>query len=130
MVKRSAQDLNTAKSILARAAKRLEFAETQQIDIDNAPFIFEDVYEVMRECVLALMIARGFKPYSHEATVAFLNDYYLTEFGEKKVRAFDRYRIMRNDIMYRASSTNVDETKKSMGVAVDFVSITRQLFEK
>ena len=114
MVRQGFKDKNTAKTIIARAAKRLEYIRSQEINQDTAPFIFEDVYEVMRECLHGLMIAEGYKPFSHEATVAFVNDNYMDFFGEKSVKGFDRYRIIRNDIMYRANSASMEETIPSV----------------
>lgn len=85
--------------MIGRASKRLEYVRSQLINEDNSPFLFEDIYEVMRECIHCLMAANGYKPYSHEATVAFLEEYYKSYFGEKLVEAFNRYRIIRNNML-------------------------------
>ncbi|CAJ37579.1 HEPN domain-containing protein [Methanocella arvoryzae] len=130
MVRQGSKDRNTANNILTRATKRLGFIRLQEINQDTAPFIFEDAYEVMRECVHALMITEGYKPFSHEATVAYLNDKRKEYFEEKLVRAFDRYRVIRNDIMYRANSTSMEETIKALEIADEFVRITRELLDK
>ncbi|WP_424359656.1 hypothetical protein [Methanocella sp. MCL-LM] len=129
MVRQGSKDRNTAKNILARATKRLGFIRSQEINQDTAPFIFEDAYEVMRECVHALMITEGYKPFSHEANVAYLNDEQKEHFEEKFVRAFDRYRIIRNDITYRANSTSMEETTKALEIAGKFVQLTQNIFD-
>lgn len=128
MVRQGSKDKNTAKNILARATRRLEFVRSQEINQDTAPFIFEYAYEVIRECVHGLMIAEGYKPYSHEATVAFIDERYKDQFGEKLVRAFDRYRIIRNDIMYRANPVSMEETIKALETADEYVRITQGIF--
>lgn len=111
----------------ARASKRLEYVKSQSITEDNASFLFEDIYEIMRECIQGLMAANGYKPYSHEATVAFLDEYYKPYFGEKLVEAFNRYRIIRNNIMYRANSISKEDTVKALAVAENFVRKTAEL---
>ncbi len=113
--------------MLARASKRLEYVKSQSIDEDNVSFLFEDIYEIMRECVHGLMSANGYKPYSHEATVAFLEEYYKSYFGERLVGAFNRYRIIRNNIMYRANSVSKEDAVKALEIAEIFVRKTAEL---
>lgn len=125
LVKQCSRDPGTAKAIFTRATKRLEYVKAQTIDQDNASFIFEDIYEVMRECIHSLMIRDGYKPYSHEAVVAFVNDRYQREFGDKLINRFDRYRIIRNSSMYRANFVSEEEASKAGGAADDFVRITK-----
>ena len=116
-----------SKAMIARASKRLEYVRSQSITEDNASFLFEDIYEIMRECVHGLMAANGYKPYSHEATVAFLNEHYKPYFGEKLIEDFNRYRIIRNNIMYRANSVSKEEATKALDVAENFVRKTADL---
>ncbi|VVB97725.1 Uncharacterised protein [uncultured archaeon] len=113
--------------MIMRASKRLEYVKSQSITEDNASFLFEDIYEIMRECVHGLMAANGYKPYSHEATVAFLDENYKSYFGEKLVEAFNRYRIIRNNIMYRANFVSKEEAINALDVAENFVRKTTDL---
>jgi len=127
LVRQGSKDPGESKAMIGRASKRLEYVRTQSITEDNSSFLFEDIYEIMRECIHCLMAANGYKPYSHEATVAFLEEYYKSYFGEKLVEAFNRYRIIRNNIMYRANSINKEETIKALDVAEIFVRKTTEL---
>lgn len=127
MAKHCSIDPGASKAIFTRATKRLDYVKTQKIDQDNASFIFEDIYEVMRECAHSLMIKDGYKPYSHEAVVAFINDRYLKEYGDKLINRFDRYRIIRNNSMYRANFVSEEEASKAINVADDFVRITKEI---
>jgi uncharacterized protein (UPF0332 family) len=126
LAKKCSNDPGTARTIFLRATKRQEYVKTQIIDQDNASFIFEDIYEVMRECIQSLMIRDGFKPYSHEAVVAFVNDRYQKEFGDNLINRFDRYRVIRNNSMYRAGFISEEEASKALRVADDFVKITKE----
>ena len=127
LVRQGSKDPGESKAMIARASKRLEYVRSQPITEDNASFLFEDIYEIMRECVHGLMAANGYKPYSHEATVAFLDEHYRSYFGEKLVEAFNRYRIIRNNIMYRANFVSKDEAIKALDVAENFVKKTANL---
>lgn len=127
LAKKCSKDLITAKTIFTRATKRLEYIKPQEIDQDNASFIFEDIYEVIRECVQSLMIKDGFKPYSHEATIAFAVDRYKEKFGDKLINTFDRYRVIRNNSMYRANIVSEEEASKAISVAGELVNITKDI---
>ncbi len=127
LVRQGSKDPAESKAMITRASKRLEYVKSQSITENNASFLFEDIYEIMRECVHGLMAANGYKPYSHEATVAFLYEYYKPYFGEKLVEAFNRYRIIRNNIMYRANFVSEEEAIKALDVAENFVRKTADL---
>ncbi len=127
LVRQGSKDAGEAKALVARASKRLEYVRSQSITEDNASFLFEDIYEVMRECVHGLMAANGYKPYSHEATVAFLEEYYKPYFGEKLVESFNRYRIIRNNVIYRANSVSKEEAVKALDIAENFLRKTTEL---
>ena len=126
-MRQGSKDPGESKAMIARASKRLEYVKSQSITEDNASFLFEDIYEIMRECVHGLMAANGYKPYSHEATVAFLDEHYKSYFGEKLVEAFNRYRIIRNNIMYRANFVSKYEAIKALDIAENFVRKTTDL---
>jgi uncharacterized protein (UPF0332 family) len=120
-VKRISPNTNECISLLKKAVARIAYVTKQEIDEDNAIFIFEDIYECMREAVQALMSLKGYKPYSHEATVAFLSKFYHDNFNENEIRAFDRFREMRNDIVYSSRYISEDEAKEALSFAVKFV---------
>ncbi len=60
------------------------------------------------------MSQKGFKPYSHEAIIAFLQKYYPEEIKPHETNTLDRHRIIRNNLLYRASSINKKETGKAL----------------
>jgi len=127
LARQCSKDPGATNAIFTRATKRLEYVKAQRIDQDNAPFIFEDIYEVMRECIQSLMIRDGYKPYSHEAVVTFVNDRYQREYGDKLINRFDRYRVIRNNSMYRANFISEEEATKAINVADDFVNIPKEI---
>ncbi len=127
LVRKGSKDPGESKAMIGRASKRLDYVKSQSITEDNSSFLFEDIYEIMRECIHSLMAANGYKPYSHEATVAFLEEYYKSYFGERLIEAFNRYRIIRNNIMYRANSINKEDTMNALDIAENFVRKTIEL---
>ena len=62
----------------------------------------------------ALMAMMGFKPYSHEATIAFAKEYYPNQIKFKIISDMDGLRRIRNDIKYRAKAVTVDDATESL----------------
>jgi hypothetical protein len=80
---------------------------------------------VIRECGQSLMIVDGYKAEnSHEAVIAFVNEYYHNEFGEKLIADFDRYRILRHNSVYSASYISPETTEKALTTACEYTKIT------
>jgi hypothetical protein len=127
-VEKVSKDMGTARSLIEKAEKRMRFVKSIKITDDNASFVFEEIYTVIRECAQCLMIADGYKSKSsHEAAIAFIADKYR-EFGEKLVVDFDRYRKMRNDSVYRDNYVSADVAAEAMGIAEEYIRITRLIF--
>lgn len=128
LARRGSKDIGTARSMINRASRRLQFARSQNVGQDNASFVFEEIYEAMRECAHGMMAADGYKPdNSHEAIVSFIDEFYRNDFGEKLIRTLDRYRIMRNDSIYRLDNVSEEETIKALVIADQFLKVTREL---
>jgi hypothetical protein len=118
------KDPGAARSMFENAQKRLQFVSSLTIDDDNAPFIFEIIYEVIRECSQSLMMADGYKPENHEVAVAFVSDFHKGIFGESLINEFDRYRKTRHESMYRSGYVSKDMASEALEVAVEYVRIT------
>ncbi|WP_424359670.1 hypothetical protein [Methanocella sp. MCL-LM] len=128
VVNRSA-DPGAARSMIEKAEKRYRFITTLTIDEDNATFIFEEIYTVIRECAQCLMMADGYNSkYSHEAPIAFISEKYR-EFGDQLAAEFDRYRKKRNDSIYRDTYASLRETTEALKVAEEYIRITRLIFD-
>lgn len=54
-------DPAAARSMIEKAEKRFKFVTSLIIDVDNATFIFEELYTVIRECAQCLMMADGYR---------------------------------------------------------------------
>ena len=127
--KRKTPDFEEAKSLLKKAESRLSYIKTRETNEKTAQFILEDSYEGIRESAQALMSIKGFKPYSHEATISFIKEFYSSSFNEGEIRKFDRFRILRNDSVYSAKPINSEDAKTSFLFAIDFINKVKLLLE-
>lgn len=128
MVKKTTPNRESAAALMNRAYSRLEYVRSQKVTKETAAFIFEDIYEVLREGSQALMELNGFKPYSHEAQVAFLRDKYKVR--EDLVSTFDRLRILRNKSVYGAGNISPETCNEALRFAVSILPELKKLFEK
>jgi uncharacterized protein (UPF0332 family) len=128
LVKAVRPNKENAKALMNRAYERLEYVRNQKITSFTATFIFEDVYESLREGAQALMELKGYKPYSHEAIISFLRDNY--KFQQKFLSAFDRYRILRNKCLYGAAQLSAETCKEALGFLAGFLPELRKELEE
>ncbi len=127
MVKKSSPNEESANAIMEKATARLKYVREQNITKETAPFVFENIYETLRESCQALMELKGYKPYSHEAHVAFLNEYY--NFPTQFIETFNRFRILRNKLVYGAAQISPESCKDALGFAVSFLPKVKQSFD-
>lgn len=107
-----------AHALKDEAENRARFLKTIPSREENANYILENAYDILRAHIEAKMLLAGYKSYSHEATVA-----YLYEIGGKEgdVRFVDEMRQIRNGIKYDGKKTTLTYAKK----AVSFVNAYR-----
>jgi uncharacterized protein (UPF0332 family) len=119
-------DREEAKSLMNKAVQRLDYVKSQEINEDTAPFIFEDIYETLREAAQSLMSLKGYKPFSHEALISFLKEFY--NFPEHEISAFDRYRILRNKTVCCAANVSTGVCRDALKFAEGFLPKLRKEF--
>ncbi len=119
-VKKKSADPEEASSLMQKARNRLRYVEAQELDDDSAPFIFENAYLSAREAAQSLLSLAGFKPYSHEATIAFIKEHHSNILDEADAAEFDRLRQLRADSEYRAVNISVDEARECVAFAKSF----------
>lgn len=118
LAKRDMPDKIEAEALIKKAEDRMNFSiNVRKIDEMTSQFVFEDIYDCMREAAQSLMSLKGYKPYSHEAVISFLNEFF--EFSPDDLKAFDRFRILRNKTMYRGEKISSETCKE----AIDFLHI-------
>ena len=129
-VKRKTPDSEEAKALLKKAKNRLEYTESREITVNTSQFVLEDSYEAVRESAQALMSINGFKPYSHEATISFIKEFYSSDFNEEELYKFNRFRQLRNDSVYKAKIVANEDAKASVLFAIGFINKVNLLLKQ
>jgi uncharacterized protein (UPF0332 family) len=106
----------------------MNYIKKQEINEDTSAFIFEDIYETLREVAQSLMSLKGYKPYSHEALLSFLKEFY--PFPEHEISSFDRYRILRNKTVYCAANVSPEVCKEALKFSETFLPKLQNAYEK
>ena len=115
LAKRSVINPSLAKSLMEKAELRLKLLNEDKITDEMASIMFEETYETIREASQSLMQVKGFKPYSHDALIAFLIKEKLMP--EQFIKSFDRYRILRNKSVYEAQRVSIETCKEAIQFA-------------
>lgn len=111
-VKRQTKNEILAKALLRGSADRLSFIKRLGLSEENAKYIVENSYDVIRELIEARLSIDGFKSYSHEATILFLKKF--PEFKESEISFIDNLRKIRNGIKYYGKEAHVNEAKTAL----------------
>lgn len=128
-VKKSHLDISEARALISKAKRRLERAKDDKITPKNTDLIFEDAYEVIRESAQSLMSIKGYKPYSHEATISFVKTFYK-EFSGYEINAFNRFRKLRNDSVYKVVIIGKDDAREVISFAEKFLKKVSSILTK
>ena len=112
--KRKTPDIVEAKALIEQSKDRLNYIQPKEINQKTAKFIFQDAYEATREAAQSLMSIKGFKPYSHEATISFIKDFYSDNFSEVDIHKFNYFRDLRNNSIYKAVKVTEKEATSSI----------------
>lgn len=118
-VEKQSPNPQKALSLMNKSIRRIEHIKAQKLNAEDAEFLFEDIYESIREAGQSLMALRGYKPLSHEAVIAFIRDVYNLD--PEKINKFDRYRKIRNKLVYEADKIAIEDVKEALQFAIMFV---------
>ena len=112
LVRKSLPNPSMARSLLQKAEIRFKMIKKNEIRQEEASIVFEEVYEALRESLQALMEIKGFKPYSHEAIVSFINEHNLL--SKEKSIIIDNYRVLRNNSVYKAEKISTQKCEEAL----------------
>jgi uncharacterized protein (UPF0332 family) len=128
LARKVSADFEEAKSFMNKAILRVDYVKKQEINEDTSSFIFEDIYETIREAAQSLMSLKGYKPYSHEALISFLKEFY--KFPEHEISSFDRYRILRNKTVYCAANVSPEVCRDALAFLEAFLPKLKSAYGK
>ena len=112
-VKKQSPNKNLAFSTFKDSLERIEFSK-QLLHKAKSKYVLENAYESMREAADAILYLRGFKSFSHEASIVYLDK---EGFNEKDIIEFDRFRRIRNGIKYYGKDCDISDAKQSIQLA-------------
>ena len=117
-VKGRSPDKNLAYSTFKESLERIDFAR-QLFNKAKPKYVLENAYEAMREAADSILYLKGFKSFSHEASIAYL----LKEgFNEKDILEFDRFRRIRNGIKYYGKDCDLSDAEQAIHLADKIIS--------
>lgn len=129
LAKKESLNIVEARSLMEKAEGRLEYSiKIREINDNTAPYIFEDIYECIREASQSLMSIKGYKPYSHEALIPFMKEFF--DFSENDLKSFDRYRILRNKAVYRGEKISKESCNEALKFLLKFMPEIKKEFKK
>ena len=117
-VKKQSPNKNLAYSTFKESLERIEFAR-QLLHKAKPKYVLENAYEAMREAADVVLYLRGFKSFSHEASIVYL----LKEgFNEEEITEFDRFRRIRNGIKYYGKDCDASDAEQAISLADKIIS--------
>lgn len=118
-VRKAVIDKGTIKALIMTAERNLKVISQIKIDEESASTVFKNHYDSLREICEALALSRGYKIYLHEAIGLFLKSV-LNE--EVLFIRFDKFRIMRNKLVYYGKETNAAENILAIRQITEMIS--------
>lgn len=128
-VKKVKENSEQAKALFELANKRLESINKRRKD-EYPQFLIESYYETIKELISALLAIHGYKSYSHECLVTFLEEFYPTLLDESQLHFLDSLRKLRSDIRYRGRDIADDYLKRNISVIEKIIKNLINLLEK
>ncbi len=111
VIRRIQADAGVVKSLIKISDANLKTISKLKLDEETHLTIFKNYYDSLREICEAVALLRGYKIYQHEAVGLFLREI-LKE--ESIFYKFDRFRIMRNGLIYYGRLIEFNETKQAI----------------
>ncbi|MBR9701992.1 hypothetical protein GOV13_03650 [Candidatus Pacearchaeota archaeon] len=107
LVMKASPNLARARSLIKDINLRLKFL--RKIDIKEFPKIyFEHLYDIVRDFCDAILFAEGYKPSSHQASIAYLSK---KGFNFTLIKKLDSFRYKRNISKYHGEPISLEEAK-------------------
>lgn len=125
-VKKANVDVAEAKSLMKYSLEDFEVIRKGRITENNASIKLKEIYDCLRCSLQAFMALEGYNPYSHEAIIAFAKE--LGLIGMAQANDIDRFRMLRNDISYRAQRATPAEAKEILQMAAGLLPKLSKLF--
>lgn len=128
-VKKVKENPEQAKSLLQLAKRRLESIEKRRKD-EFPQLLLESYYEAIKELLCALLAIHGYKSYSHECLISFMEEFYPTALDDFQIHFLDNMRRLRSDIQYRGRDVADDYLERNSSTIEKIIGILLTTVEK
>jgi uncharacterized protein (UPF0332 family) len=109
------KDILQAKGLINNSMEDFIQIKKYGINPDNASLTLKNTYDCIRAALHAFLSKEGYKPYSHEAIIQYAFENNLV--NEEEANIINKFRILRNDIAYRAARATKEEAKRILNLA-------------
>ncbi len=116
---------NEIKAIKEDSIRRFDLFWKQKDNIEMAKYVFENLYESLRELAECIALSDGKKIYSHELTIKYLKE--KGSITENDSVLFDDFRKLRNKSKYYGKNISIEKLKESLN---DFKRLKSILISK
>lgn len=107
IVKKSFPDIQRAKRLVKDGRERLN--DIGMLNIEKMPkIIFENIYDALRDFLLAFLLNDGYKTNSHEAPISYLLN---KNFDIYTIERLDQFRYKRNGSKYYGEPISPQEAE-------------------
>ncbi|MDP3027825.1 MAG: hypothetical protein Q8N63_09050 [Nanoarchaeota archaeon] len=108
IVRKVSPDRERAKKLIRDGKNRLK--DVELLDIEKLPkFVFENIYDALRDFLLAILLNEGYNTASHEAPISYL---LKKGFDVYTLNKLDRFRYKRNGSKYYGEGITIEEAKE------------------
>jgi len=128
-VKKIKENPEQAKALLQLAKRRLESIKKRRKD-EYPQLLIESYYEAIKELISSLLAIHGYKSYSHECLVSFLNEYYPDFLEDFQLSFLDSMRKLRSDIQYRGRDVADDYLERNISTIEKIIEILFNIIQK
>jgi len=117
-VKEITPDKHLAQATREAAQKRLAYAK--RIHKTEEPhYVVENAFEAIRQSIDAHLFEKGYKSYSHDATIAYLQE---LRFSPADINCADMLRKQRNNIKYYGEESTAQDAEFALRVAQNIIA--------
>jgi len=118
-VRKVSRDIELAKSLVNDMNERINKASLLDSEV-FAKIVYENFYDALRDFSDAVLAVKGFKSYSHQASISYLRK---VGFSESIIMDLDNFRYKRNsskyygEVIFSEDSEDIKKFyKKIMGI--------------
>tara|TARA_Y100000031_G_scaffold147413_1_gene182419 strand:- start:36 stop:416 length:381 start_codon:yes stop_codon:yes gene_type:complete len=115
-VNKGSPDIPRAKGLIKNGIEDIEeLVNSMELNKRTSSILFKIVYDGLRSVLQAFLTEKGYRPYSHEAIIAFNLE--NGNISKSEASKLDNFRHLRNDIEYRAERATEQETEDLLALA-------------